>query len=267
MIGASDKKIAMERIIIKIGGSLFYQDEACVSGVMEGIWSLSNYYQVYLIVGSGPLGEFYKAKRKELGINSDNRYQPNYLDDKEVWRHIQAINLRLLGFKLELCSPVIHPRVFETGDAQTLRSAEDRICMIIPSDATLASEWEQCRSSAHEEYGIFFPWINIQKSDIKAILYGRIIGVERFLILTDVEGVYPSDPKTNSKVRRISHLTSSELRNMEFGLGGYKEMKTCLDKGISVILQGCMPSTAEVAVLSYDSFLSNISNTGHLNFQ
>lgn len=245
-----------QKLLIKIGGSLFYEDSSIINGVIKSLALLNNYYQIYVVVGSGPMGEFYKSLRNCLGINSTDTYLESYKDDKDVWDLIQNINLEILSNLLYTLFPNV-----EVSFCDNLIANEfdyDVIRMVKPSKIRLMNLWQGYKDTIGNQ---LVESVNIQKSDIKALLYGNVFGVTKYLIVTNVNGIYTADPHKDVSSSVIKKLTPEDLKDIEFT----NRKATCLDRGISLLMKEIMPNDTEIGVLSYESFISWI-NTDELKF-
>ena len=236
-----------QKVLIKIGGSIFYEDLSVINGVIKSLALLNNYYQIFVVVGSGPMGEFYKSLRNRLGINSSDPSLESYKDDKDVWDSIQNINLEMLSNLLHMLYPNVEVSFCDNLTAKELDY--DVIRMIIPSNSKLMSLWQGYMDKIGSQ---LVESVNIQKTDIKALLYGNVLGVTKYLILTNVNGIYTADPRKDVSSSIIKKLLPEDLKDIEFT----NRKATCLDRGISLLMKEIMPNDTEIGVLSYESFIS-----------
>ena len=245
-----------QKILIKIGGSLFYEDSSVINGVIKSLALLNNYYQIYVVVGSGPMGEFYKSLRNHLGINSTDPSLESYKDDKDAWDLIQNINLELLSNLLYLLFPNMEVSFCDNLTAN--ESDYDVIRMVKPSNTKLMILWQGYKDTISSQ---LVESVNIQKTDIKALLYGNVLGMTKYLILTSVNGIYTADPRKDVSSSIIKKLLPEDLKDIEFT----NRKATCLDRGISLLMKEIMPNDTEIGVLSYEAFIS-WGNTNELKF-
>ena len=244
-----------ERLMVKVGGSLFYGDTELIEGVVSSLCAITGQYQVVLIVGSGPMGEFYKSIRKRVGINASLPSVPGYTDDKVIWNLIQAINLRLISFAIQ--QNVAHPQTAffdESASLDCLKACKADFIMITPSDELISRRWQEYGKQLHGREKIDFESVNCQKSDLKALIYGDMLAINRYIVLTDVPGVFSDDPGKNADAMLFGQLSFEELKDIEFPRNGLPGRSTSLDRGVSLLLGKLLPNGSELYVTSHDFF-------------
>lgn len=87
-------------ILIKIGGSLLNYDYDVIKEVIKKIIQLSLSVRVIIMIGSGPLGEYYKRITQRLKISTRKEEvsgDGKWWNDKSIWTEIQKINLQILA--------------------------------------------------------------------------------------------------------------------------------------------------------------------------
>lgn len=236
------------KMLIKIGGSLFRQPESVIRSVAETVISLSKRYQIFLIMGSGPLGECYKEICKKVGLND--------WDDIDVWPNIRMINILLFR---QIIHDVSHNVVMKTQIIldSAVPDGDTNIAFVIPELRFLDSSWS---SFLKDLYGVVtipnFPKRNYYKCDVSAPLYCDYYGVSNMIILkTEIETLY-----ANVKIRRTgtkcNSISFDQLMELEKELENSIE-KPYLDKGLAFYLEYRKCNTpVDISVTSYKKFTS-----------
>lgn len=229
------------KILVKIGGSLFREDATIIKNVTSGLCLLAEDHHITLIVGSGPIGEYYKTLREKIGIYGDYAVCSNNADDLEIWRMIQIINMQMLIY--------LNPNLKHNLD------------VVVPSEEQLSARWHLYKTKIRADDIVRFEQINRQKSDIKALTYGEMHNIHKYVILTDVDGVYSENPNQINNAIKYNSLTQKDLWNIEFGAKNPND--TCLDIGISLLLKYFLASDTEIIVTSHKKFSQITTKTNN----
>ncbi len=81
-----------------------------------------------------------------------------------------------------------------------------------------------------EGFSMAFANAESLKTDYQAALLCKYFNVKKLVIVTDINGVFPADPKSNIGVERIKNISTKEL--MDLG-------KSCVDLGVAKIIDEC----------------------------
>ena len=231
------------KILVKIGGSLFREDATIIKNVTSCLCLLAEEHHITIIVGSGPIGEYYKTLREKIGIYGNNAVCSKGIDDLEIWRMIQIINMQMLIY--------LNPNL------------KHNLNVIVPSEEQLSARWNIYKSKISSDDMAHFEQINRQKTDIKALTYGEMHNIRKYVVLTDVDGVYSGNPKTNNNAIKYNSLSQKNLWGIEFGTKSNIGKCTCLDKGVSLILKYFFSADTDIIVTSHKKFSQITTKTNN----
>lgn len=169
--------------VIKLGGSLLY-DIPLAKKMLRVLYE-SNNDNIVVTIGSGYLGEIYKK------FLSDNNIEPKYNDSIRDWANIQSINASIiasLNNNYEVCNTI--KEINET-------ILNNKIPII-------------------DARGFLSVYKNnlIQKSDVKSASICNYLDCQNLIIVTDVSGIYESDPKLNKNAGIIKKISAEELSRL-----------------------------------------------------
>lgn len=183
--------------IMKLGGSLL-TDLDKTKILLSRIQNSPNKNVAYT-VGSGYLGEVYKKWIKE-----ENKLSLPYQNSIKIWSDIQSVNANILAsinHNFVVCSS-------EEEMQEALRCQKRPIL-----DAT----------GFHEN----FKNLPYQTTDVRTAHLCHILGCKNLIIVTDVDGIYETDPKKDSKAKKLTQIKAQDL----IGMG-----RTSVDKGLAEML-------------------------------
>jgi len=177
--------MSMEKIVISFGGSVVVPDKPDTKYMMEiknMLLELMKEYQIFVVVGGGRTARTY--------INSIKSFYHNdtFLDNVGITAtRINALFFISAFLKEELTPPFI-PENFER--AAELSTKYPLIVM----------------GGTHPGH----------TTDAVAAMLGEFVGAKKFINITNVPGVYDSDPKTNPKAKMITSMNYKKLRSIVF---------------------------------------------------
>ena len=182
--------------VMKLGGSLLY-DMQKTRIMLQRIDASKNHNTVYTI-GSGYLGEVYKQ-----WVMQENGVEMPFDNSIMTWSNIQSINANILAginSNFVVCSDLAQvDEALQNGKRPVLDARG------------FHKHFEQ------EEYAN-------QTTDVRSAIMCHVLGCKQLIIVTDVDGIYSSDPKKDSNTQRIKRINASELRKMG---------RTSVDKGLA----------------------------------
>ena len=200
--------------IVKIGGSVLYS----ISKTKKLLDKLAEIGEsVAFYVGSGAIGE--EVKRI---VN---------LEDKNI------VFTKENGF---LLTSSIHKI-----NALILCSLNDSFFLCYGKEECLAGISNNCKPILDTEgFSVVLADAESLQTDYQAALLCKYFDVKKLVIVTDVNGIFPTDPKINIGVERIKNISTKEL--MELG-------KTSVDLGVTKIIDEC---NMECIVVGCDEIIS-----------
>ena len=165
----------MEKIVISIGGSVILSEDADISYFNEIktiLKDLSNHYRLFIIVGGGKTARTYIQLGRKLGFKED------ILD--EIGIEITRINAFLLSKILKISNDEI-PHT--TEDAKKITKP-----IVIMGGTTPGHSTDMVGAELAEK-----------------------IDADRFIIATNVNGIYDKDPNKFEDAKQIKEITIDEL--------------------------------------------------------
>jgi len=177
----------MESIVISIGGSVILSDDIEISyfeNLVNLLKNLSKSYKIYMIVGGGKTARSYIKLGRELNFDEDT------LD--EIGIDVTRINAKILTNILEISNKTI-PHT--TNDAKKIK---DQI--VIMGGTTPGHSTDMVGAELAEK-----------------------VNASKFIIATNVDGVYNKDPKKFKDAKQIKEISIKKLINehgTEWGTAG-----------------------------------------------
>lgn len=183
--------------IMKLGGSLLTDLEK-TKKLLARIEKSSNHKVAYT-VGSGYLGEVYKK-----WIKQENKLKLPHDNSIKVWSDIQSIN------------------------ANILTSLNDNF-VVCNSQEEMEHAINEGRRPILDATGFHEHFIELQyqTTDVRTAQLCYILNCKNLVIVTDVDGIYESDPKENWQAKKIRQIKASDL--IEMG-------RTSVDQGLAEML-------------------------------
>lgn len=179
--------------VIKLGGSLLY-DMSLARKMLDAIYE-NNSNNVVVTIGSGYLGEAYKQ------FLQDNNINPKYEDSVRDWTNIQSINASII-------SSINDNYVVCCNLNEIEITLQNKKIPIIDSRAFMD----------------VFKNNQIQKSDVRTASICNYLNCSNLIIVTDVSGIYESDPKKCEKAKIIEKISAEELKKLG---------RTSVDEGLA----------------------------------
>ena len=183
--------------VMKLGGSLLYDLEK-TRALLSRIASSSNHNIAYT-VGSGYLGEVYKK-----WVREDNAVSIPFDNSIKIWSDIQSANANIIA--------ALNPNFIVCDN-------EDEIEDAIKSGKRPLLD----ARGFHDE----FKDLKYQTTDVRSAKLCEKLKCKNLIIVTDVDGIYSSDPKKDSKSHRLGRINARELAKMG---------RTSVDKGLAEML-------------------------------
>nr|MDO8083063.1 amino acid kinase [Candidatus Freyarchaeota archaeon] len=178
--------------IVKVGGSLS-RSKLSLRKLFEELAAISKNYELLVVPGGGPFADMVRRIS----------YKFNISDDAAHWMAILAMDQ--MGFFFS----DFHPNIRVVDEIEEARQiSRGLIPVLIPSKVMfdndpLPHSWDVT-------------------SDSIAAYIAHITSTKRVFILTDVDGVFTSDPKSSPNAELIHEISAEEL--------SYKNMCTSVDK-------------------------------------
>ena len=166
--------------VVKLGGSLLY-DVSLAKKMLDALYD-NNSSNIVVTIGSGYLGEVYKK------FLSDNGIEPGYDDSVRDWSNIQSINASIIASinnNYVVCSNL--------NEIETTLLNEK--IPIIDSRAFID----------------VFKNNQVQKSDVRTASICKYLNCSNLIIVTDVSGIYESDPKKCENAKIIERISAEDL--------------------------------------------------------
>ena len=165
----------MESIVISIGGSVILAEEADVSFLRKLVNLLKKFskqYKIYVIVGGGKIARTYIKKGRELNLDEDT------LD--EVGIEITRVNAKLQTSTIGISN----------GDIPLTTDEAERIDKpIVIMGGTVPGH----------------------STDLVGAELSEKTKANKFIIATNVDGIYDKDPNKYSDAKQLKELTIKEL--------------------------------------------------------
>lgn len=172
-------------VFLKIGGSIL-GDEAATTALVPHITALSSRYRILILTGGGQVAKRIKANQRMTGS-----------EFYKFWRataYCPEVNAYLLAsyspsFEIVSCAAEI-AGCFETGNIAVLAPAA-----AILSSLLLKPDW-------------------LVTTDSIGLHFANALGARRYVIVSDVDGIYELKPHHNTRTRPIPRLTVEELEHL-----------------------------------------------------
>jgi len=165
----------MESIVISIGGSVILAEEADVSFLRKLVNLLKKFskqYKIYVIVGGGKIARTYIKRGRELNLDEDT------LDELGI--EVTRINAKLLTSTIGISN----------GDIPLTTDEAERIDKpIVIMGGTIPGH----------------------STDLVGAELSEKTRAIKFIIATNVDGIYDKDPNKYSDAKQLKELTIKEL--------------------------------------------------------
>ena len=200
--------------IVKIGGSVLYSISK-TKKVLDKLAKTKERIAIY--VGSGAIGEAVKRLVNSDGENVVFSKENGFLVTSSIHK-INALILCSLSDSVILCY----------NKEECISGIRNNYKPILDSEGF-------AKVLANEE---------LLQTDFQAALLCKHFDVKKMVIVTDVNGVFPVDPKSNANVERIKNISTKEL----MCLG-----RTSVDSGVAKIIDEC---SMECIVVGCDEIIA-----------
>ncbi len=165
----------MESIVISIGGSVILAEEADVSFLRKLVNLLKKFskqYKIYVIVGGGKIARIYIKRGRELNLDEDT------LDELGI--EVTRVNAKLLTSTIGISN----------GDIPLTTDEAERIDKpIVIMGGTIPGH----------------------STDLVGAELAEKTRANKFIIATNVDGIYDKDPNKYSDAKQLKELTIKEL--------------------------------------------------------
>ena len=165
----------MESIVISIGGSVILAEEADVSFLRKLVNLLKKFskqYKIYVIVGGGKIARIYIKRGRELNLDEDT------LDELGI--EVTRVNAKLLTNTIGISN----------GDIPLTTDEAERIDKpIVIMGGTVPGH----------------------STDLVGAELAEKTRANKFIIATNVDGIYDKDPNKYSDAKQLKELTIKEL--------------------------------------------------------
>jgi uridylate kinase len=168
----------MTVIVLSIGGSILTPEgteNEYISRLAELLRKLSNDNKLYVVVGGGPLARKY--------INIARKLDGSEIALDDIGIAATRLNARLL---ITALGEIAYPRPAETFHEAAVQSKQFPIIVM---------------GGTHPGH----------TTDAVAVMLGEFVGVDKFINVTSVDGVYTADPKIDQNATKLDKLTPDEL--------------------------------------------------------
>jgi len=165
----------METIVISIGGSVIVSEDADVSffkKLVNLLNKLSSKYKIFIVIGGGKTARKYIKLGRELGLSEET------LDDLGI--KITRINAKLLASIVETSNKKIPST---TSEANKINKTIVVMGGTIPGHST----------------------------DLVGAELAEKSGADRFIIATNVDGIYDKDPNKYDDAKQLREISIEEL--------------------------------------------------------
>lgn len=183
--------------IMKLGGSLLTDLEK--TRILLNRIQKSRNTKVVYTVGSGYLGDVYKQWIKDehdIDVPFDNSIK--------IWSDIQSINANIL---------------VSLNDSFVVCDNENKV-----NEALKNGKRPILDAAGFHDY---FRNLKYQTTDVRTAYLCHVLGCKNLVIVTDVDGIYETDPKKDSEAKKISQIKAQKL--IEMG-------RTSVDQGLAELL-------------------------------
>ena len=165
----------MEAIVLSIGGSVILAEDADVSFLKRLttlLKKISKRYKIYMIIGGGKIARAYIKRGRELNLDEDT------LDELGI--EITRVNAKLLTSLIGISN----------GDIPLTTDEAERIDKpIVIMGGTVPGH----------------------STDLVGAELAEKTGANKFIIATNVDGIYDKDPNKYSDANQLKEVTISEL--------------------------------------------------------
>lgn len=165
----------METIVISIGGSVIISEDADVSffkKLVNLLNKLSSKYKIFIVIGGGKTARKYIKLGRELGLSEET------LDD--------------LGIKITRINAKLLTSIVETSNKK------------IPSTTSEANK-------INKTIVIMGGTIPGHSTDLVGAELAEKSGADRFIIATNVDGIYDKDPNKYDDAKQLREISIEEL--------------------------------------------------------
>ena len=183
--------------LVKFGGSLLNSIEN-YRKLLE-VFS-NNEEKTIFYIGSGPTGEFVKTILKKTGNGNKLNKKQEVLFCSSI-RRITALITESMNDKFILC------RTFDECEQSLLCHRKPII--------------------DNEAFSRYLDGYNL-KADYQAALLCKTFNINKLMIITDVPGVYSSNPRIDKNAKFISYMNTSLLAQLD---------SSCVDVGVEKVLK------------------------------
>jgi uridylate kinase len=225
----SNSSSISSRVVIKLSGKVFSaEDGSELKKYAQMLLELSSKVQPIVVAGGGKIARHYIGIARELGLD-------------EASLDIMGIEVSRLNAKL------------------LMAALDTRAYPIVPKD--LEQITEAAATGKIVVAGGLHPG---QSTNATSALIAEKVGAKRFVNATDVDGIYDSDPRKNSKAKLYSTITIKQCRDLLSGessmAGGYDLMdivalKVIERSKIPTVVVKSEPTTIKEVLLSTDKII------------
>lgn len=177
--------------VIKMGGSIMYDKDKTIQ--LLRVLAQSKNKNIVYTIGSGYLGEVYKKWANDSMMPFDN--------SAICWSNIQSINANIIASMNQnfiVCDSV--EKIYEI-----LKDGKRPIV-----DAR----------GFHKD----FEHLEQQTTDVRSAEICHKLGCKQLVIITDIDGIYTSDPKKVNNTQKLKRINAEDLVKMG---------RTSVDKGLA----------------------------------
>jgi aspartokinase-like uncharacterized kinase len=171
--------------VVKFGGSLL-ADVATARGVAEVLAEVPDDHGLLVFPGGGPTDNLIESISLEAGIDGPTR-------NPACMRALDQTGIMLAA---------LHPRLTAVESLAEVRTIRDRgqVPVLLPSRLILSLD--------------VFTREDVITSDSLGAYFAFLVGADRYVVLTDVDGVYESIDGPAEEHRLIGSVTAEELEKM-----------------------------------------------------
>lgn len=182
--------------VVKVGGSMLAQPDA-LRVLCRALDHASKTWKMTLVPGGGPFADEVRLQDKRLGLSAEAS-------------HRMAI-LAMDQYGLLLCDLLDNAAPTTTLRMAINFAGRKRLPVILPSRflstlSSLGASWD------------------VTSDSIAAYLAARL-RAQRLILITDVDGLFTKDPKTNPDAKLIPSISLEELSRFS--------TRTCVDKALT----------------------------------
>lgn len=173
--------------VIKFGGSLLKEPDACQGALDALSGAAANGHRLLVVPGGGPTDDAIEV------LNKRHAFHPN--------THHYACALAQDQTGLMICDPLWGATVSWCRTLESARRIIDdgRVAVLLPSKLIFALDpFERTWEITSDAMAVYFSWL---------------VAAERTIILTNVDGIYPAG-KVGEKEALIASITAKDLEMM-----------------------------------------------------